>query len=54
MVSGVGIHIHTLDFIDFFKGVGVGVWSGVMRKKINTFKRNFIVKANLAKDTLIL
>ena len=57
MVSEVGIHIHTHDFIDFFfggEGGGSGDVEGGLRKKINTFKRTFKVKANLTKDTLIL
>ena len=57
MASEVGIHIHTHDFIDFFlggEGGGSGDVEGGLRKKINTFKRTFKVKANLTKDTLIL
>ena len=57
MVSEGGIHIHTHDFIDFFgggKGGGSGDVEVGLRKKINTFKRTFKVKANLTKDTLIL
>ena len=57
MASEVGIHIHTHDFIDFFWSGGSGDVEGRgggLRKKINTFKRTFKVKANLTKDTLIL
>ena len=48
MVSGVGIHIHTYDFID------LGNEGGRVAEEINTFKRAFIAKAILTKDTLIL
>ena len=41
MVSGVGIHIHTYDFID------LGKEGGRVAEEINTFKRAFIAKAIL-------